>query len=96
MASLEGAASSPLLPTTAYRGPRRTSSSWLRSASNLRAWRHRAEVIGCCTAYTLVGPSVIMVNNHIIKTLHFPCVLPRPIQTRAYDSDTRAACAGIR
>ena len=35
-------------------------------------WRHRVEIVACCLAYALVGPSVIMVNNHIIKKLRFP------------------------
>jgi len=34
--------------------------------------RRQIETIAICVAYTVVGPSVIVVNNHIIKTLHFP------------------------
>ncbi|EOD23124.1 hypothetical protein EMIHUDRAFT_447832 [Emiliania huxleyi CCMP1516] len=32
----------------------------------------RLEVIAVCTAYSLFGPAVIVVNNHIIKGLGFP------------------------
>ena len=32
----------------------------------------RLTVVVICLAYTIVGPTVIVVNNHIIKALHFP------------------------
>ncbi|KAL1504603.1 hypothetical protein AB1Y20_008387 [Prymnesium parvum] len=35
------------------------------------AWR-RAQMLGACAAYALVGPSLVMVNNHILKQLRFP------------------------
>ena len=33
---------------------------------------HRVQVCVACVAYALVGPSLVMVNNHILKQLHFP------------------------
>ena len=32
----------------------------------------RGKIVVACIAYALVGPSLVMVNNHILKQLHFP------------------------
>lgn len=35
------------------------------------AW-YRTQVVVACVAYALVGPSLVMINNHILKQLSFP------------------------
>ena len=32
----------------------------------------RVQVVTVCLAYAIVGPSLVLVNNHILKNLHFP------------------------
>ena len=41
--------------------PLRTNNAWLR-----------LQIVLACIAYALVGPTLVMCNNHILKQLHFP------------------------
>ena len=36
-----------------------------------RTWQQRVQIIAACSTYAVVGPTLIVVNNHILKHLSF-------------------------
>ena len=42
-----------------------------------RTWQQRVQIIAACSTYAVVGPTLIVVNNHILKHLsfHYPMLV---------------------
>ena len=42
-----------------------------------RTWQQRVQIIAACSTYAVVGPTLIVVNNHILKHLsfHYPMLI---------------------